>query len=284
MDEQFNFTPTVKENEQALRAVARSMASVLQRPARHALYCLTIYGLPLAFAAFFFRDSFDKIYLTFFLFVVGLFVFSRFAPNAFLGMASRFAVPQEVRLNITGIRQVTDCADTTWPWTSLNRVHVLKSVIVIEFRDWSWVPLPNRMWTDDEVRQRILDAVRAQAPGLLPDLPSTTVASPFTLISVGAAFGAIGVFLLQLVGVIYAAASPDWHLPAALNPRMTPSAFGILFAAVVALAILSFFPIRRGLRALDRRHPRLASVIAAMLIAAFGAVLLACFHYRPCGC
>jgi succinate dehydrogenase/fumarate reductase cytochrome b subunit len=285
MDQHFVFTPTVKESEQALRAISRSMATQIQRPLVRILSCLAIYVLPLGFAAMFFRDSFGEIYLTFFLFVVILVAASRFGPSTASGIASRIAVPQEVQFGSEEITQETDRAKTTWYWASLNRLHVLNELIVLEFRDWSWLPIPNRLWVDADSKERFLERLRTLRPDVAPSLATSAVPSPFTLINVGAAFAAAELFLLQIFGATAALFSPSaWPEALQYARQNGPEALGALFAAALSIAMLGFFGVRYALRRLQRSHPRAANCIAATFPVIFGALVIASVVYRPCGC
>lgn len=286
MDDQFAFTPTLKENERALRAIARSMAVQVRHPLVQILCCVVIYGLPLSFAAMFFWNSFEEIYLTFFVFVVVLLISSRFGPNAFSGMARRLAVPQELRLDSENISHETERAKTTWPWASLNRLHVLNELIVLEFHDWSWLPIPDRLWTGPDGKQGFLEKLHALRPDVAPSIVTSSVRSPFSLINVGAGFAAAEFFLLLIFGVTSALLSPD-RWPAAIrfaSQSVPTSSLAFYFGGALLLALLSFLVIRSALRSLQRRRPRLAAVCSAIPIAIFAALVLASFLHHPCDC
>lgn len=264
MDEKFTFKPSTAESLEGLRAVTRSVNRDAVSPVLRLLTCLGIYALPLAFAGIFFRNSFDEIYFTFFLFVVAAMVLPRIVRGAPDAIAERYSVNTEVRLGSDGIRQTTPTADTSWSWASLNRVHNLDKLVVLEFRDWSWIPLPNHLWADETAKAGFLDELRGRASSLLPDLPFN-VPSPFTLINVSAGFGVMDVYLAVLTLLARTARSEcgcsvSWHIAGHSVP------FWLLNGAVIAISLAAFFPIRRALRAVDRRHRLAAAVIANLLI------------------
>lgn len=267
MDERFDFTPTARETQAALAAVARSAASQTSRPGRQLLHCLAFYGIPLGAAAIFFPQSFEAIYVIFVLLVVIALVYPRLAGGTPSPIAQRFAVAQTVRLTNSDIEQDSEHAHTRWPQSALRRLHVLDQVLVLEFSDWAWVVLPDRLWPSKQARQQLVDRLRAVAPDLLPDLSRPSVRSLFSLINVGAGFGAVDVFLLECGLLLIAASSSRYFAcPIALEPRMIPVAFAVLFAAVATVAVVAFYFIRRTLRALGGRHPRSASIAASLLI------------------
>jgi hypothetical protein len=285
MDEEFAFTPTVKENREALQAISRSMTNQTIGSVRGTLACLVMYGFPFIVAVIFFRNSLEEIYLTFLVFIVTVMTISRFGPRAASMIAERLAVPQTVRLSSTGVAQDGDHAHVHWRWDSLNRVHVFPAVLVLEFRDWSWVPLPNRLWPGDQLKRKFVEELRGRAPNVLPDLPSASVPTPFTLINVGAGFAAAELFLLQIFGVTAALLMPS-RWPAAIHyaQQNVPQAIGLMFAASLSVAIVGFFGVRYALRRLEQRHPRTAACLSAMFIGLFVALVIASFMYRHCGC
>lgn len=264
VEERFTFVPTPREALDALRVVTRSMSRQTANPVRQLLICAGIYGVPLTFAATFFRSAFDEIYLTFFVFVVAAMVLPRLFRGTSSAFAEQYSVNIEVGVNSDGIKQTTPAAETSWPWTSLNRVHLLEKLVVLEFRDWSWIPLPNRLWADEGSKAVFLDKIRRQAPDSQPGLPGE-VASPFTLVNVGAGFGAMDVFLslmvvLTRVARVGCGCSVSWQLGG------HPVPFGVLYASVIGISVAAFFPIRSALRALDRSHHLAAVLIANLLI------------------
>lgn len=284
MVEEFAFTPTVTENREAVQAVSRSISSQTIGSVRRTLTCLAMYGLPLLVAAVFFKDSLGQIYLTFLVFIGTIMLLSRFGSSTSV-IAQRVVVPQKVRISRTGIAQEGGHAHVRWRWDSLNRLHVLPHVLVLEFRDWSYVPLPNRLWPNEEVRRRLVDDLRAKAPNVLPDLPSASVPSPFSLINVGSGFAAAELFLLQVFGATSTLLVPG-RWPAALEYAQgnAPQAIGIMFVAALSVAVGGFFAIRYALGHLQRRHPRLATFVAATFIAIFAGLIVAALLYHPCGC
>ena len=285
MQEQFAFTATADESRAALAAVSRSMTRQIANPMQDAVLCLAIYGLPLALAWFFFRSAFDEIYFTFALFIILVFVSSRFTKSRTRSIAERFAIPQTVRIDDEGVAQESDQSHSRWPWSSLRRIHILPTLVALEFADWSWAALPERLWADENARQHFVDEVRARAPKLLADLPSASVPTPFTLINVGAGFAAAELFLLQVFGVTWALPQPSaWPGAIAYAHRSVPQALGLLFAASLALAVGGFFAVRHVLRLLELKHPRAARCIAVVFIALFVAAVMASLLYRPCSC
>jgi hypothetical protein len=265
VDEQFTFTPTEKEAGEALLAISRSMNKHVVRPLERLVWCLAIYGIPLALAAIFFRNSFNEIYFTFAVFIGLVLIASRLGPRVSPALAQRYAVPQEVAFSSDGVKQTTEMSQVYWPWAALTRIHALESGVVLEFQDWSWLALPDGLWAGRAGREQFVERVRSNATNLLPDLPSSTVASPFTLINVGAGLGAADVFLLEVAAFMVAAES-GWQFPLALSTRTLPPIFGLMFGVALGFAVVAFYLIRRGLRSLDRRHPSTAKILANLLI------------------
>jgi hypothetical protein len=264
VNEKFNFTPSATEILSALRAVRRSINRDTVGPVLQFLTCVGVYGLPLAFAGFFFRRSFEEIYFTFFLFVVAAMVLPRLVRGAPAAIAERYSVTTEVRLDSDNLRQITPTTETSWSWAHLSRLHVLDWVVVLEFRDWSWVSLPNHLWADEAHKAGFLGELRGHAPNLLPDPPSS-VPSPFTLINVGAGFGVMDAYLALLTVLARTARSEcgcsvSWHIAG------KTVAFGLLNAAIIAISFAAFFPIRHALRAINRKQRLAAAIIAHLFI------------------
>lgn len=264
MDEQFVFTPSAKENSDALRVVQRSIAGQTVNPFRRFLICAAIYGLPLIVAYTFFKGSFDDIYFTLFLFVAASFVIPRLFRGTTTAIMNRYAVPTEIEFNADGIRQTTPIARMSWPWASLNRLHVLDQLTVLEFRDWNYVTLPNHLWADEAERDSFLGRVRKQAPGQLPNGVSD-VPTPFTLINVGAGFGAADVFFALLV-VLVRTTGFECGCRGSWQIGSYHLSFGVTYAAVIASSFAAFFPIQFALRALQRKRRVAAAIIANLLI------------------
>jgi hypothetical protein len=282
MDERFSFTPTTKENEASIKAISRSMTKESAQPFLQLIFCLTIFGVPLAIAAIFFRDSLNDICISFALFSALVVIISRLRKRLSPAIIDRVAIPHEIRFDASGISQTTDRAESRWPWGSLNRLHVLEDVIVLEFRDLSWAPLPNRLWPDEEEKKRFVENLRATAPNLELDLPPTSVPTPFTLINVGAGFASAELFLLQVFGATLAASS--WDAPIQFTRQHVPQAIGILFAAALVVAVVGFFGVRRVLRVVQRSYPWLAAGVSLIFIAMFVALVVAGALHHPCGC
>ena len=244
--------------------VQRSIAGQAFNPVRRLLICAAIYGLPLIVAYTFFKSSFDEIYFTLFLFVVASFVIPRLLRGTPTAIMSRYAVPTEVKFNGDGIRQTTPIARMSWPWASLNRLHVLDQVIVLEFRDWAYITLPNHLWGDVAERDSFLSRVRERTPAQLPSAMSD-VPTPFTLINVGAGFGAVDVFFL-LILVLVRAADFECGCRGSWQIGGYHLSFGVAYAAVIASSVGAFFPIRYALRALQKRWRLAAAIVAHLLI------------------
>ena len=254
----------MKESADALRAITRSINRDAVNPALQVVTCLTIYGLPLFVAGVFFPAAFDEIYLSFMLFVVASILLPRLVTRTDAAIADRYSVPFEARLGADEIRQKTPSAETSWSWEALSRLHILDRLVIFEFRDWSWLPLPNHLWTDEAAKSAFLDEVRERAPHLHTDVPAG-VPSLFTLLSVGAGFGAMNVFLGTLFVIVGVARSESacevlWEIGGKSVP------FGLLYAGAFIVAVASFFAIRRGLRSLDGKRPKAAAVVSHLLI------------------
>ena len=263
VNEKFTFTPSTAECLEGLRAITRSINGDTVNPVVRLLVCLAIYGLPLVFAGVLFPRAFDEIYLTFVLFIVAAVVLPRMVRGAPAAIAERYSVNMEVSMGPENIRQSTPTADTSWSWASLNRLHVLNKLVVLEFRDWSWIPLPNHLWADDGAKDAFLGEVRERAPGLLPE-ESANVPNPFTLINIGAGFGAIDIYLL-LMTVLARTARSECGCNVAWHIAGQPVPFWLLNATAIALSFAAFFPILLALRALNRRR-HLAAVVTANLL------------------
>lgn len=264
MDEQFAFTPSAKESSDALRVVQRSIAGQAFNPVRRFLICAAIYSLPLIVAYAFFKSSFEEIYFTLFLFVVGSFVIPRLFGGTPTAIMSRYSVPTEVNFNADVIRQTTPITRMAWPWASLNRLHVLDQLIVFEFRDCAYVTLPNHLWRDEAERDSFLSRVRERTPEQLPSGISD-VPTPFTLINVGAGLGAADVFFLLLF-VLVRVADFECGCRGSWQIGGYHLSFGVAYAAVIATSFGAFFPIRFALRALQKKQRSAAAIIAHLLI------------------
>jgi hypothetical protein len=216
-------------------------------------------------AATLFRRSFDEIFLTFAVFTGLVVLASRFGRGRSSQLAGRLAVAEEVEFTDDGVSLRTDHAHSRWPWSSLDRLHVLDSVVALEFRDWAMVTLPNRLWIDQAAKESFVESLRARVPHLEPDLSPASVPSPFTLINVSAGFGAMDLFCGLLIVVVRMArvecgCSVSWQVGGQSVP------FAVLYGSVIAISVAAFFPIRYALRALDRRQHIAAAIAANLLI------------------
>jgi hypothetical protein len=285
MIQNLEFTPTAKEIEKSILAIGRSMAKEASRPLRQLALCLAMYGIPLAVAAFFFRSAFDQIYLTFTLFVVGVFVISRLGRGLAPSVAERYTAPQSLHVGEDGIVHKTQNGAMHWPWFALSRLHDLEEVLVLEFRDWSWAPLPRRLWPDEDAKSSFIADLRANAPYLRPDLPSASVPNPFTLINVGAGFAAVELFLVQIFGATWVLWDPEnWRAAIRLTYGSAPLALVALFIAATLTSVAGFFGFRYVLRSVQRKHARMAAFSAATFIVLFVVLAGASVIHRPCGC
>jgi hypothetical protein len=265
VEDRFTFVPAPKEALAALQLLNRSIIRQTNGGTLRSLLCLAIYAVPLIVAAVFFSKAFDQILATFFVFTVAAMILRRLFPGG-PSIAERYCIDTDVRFADDGIRQVTPWTETSWPWSSLSRLHVVDKLIVLEFRDWSWAILPDRLWPDESGKARFLEDVRSCAPQAQSGL-SGEVATPFSPINVGAGFGGVGIFLLLLVVLdrvarVGCGCSATWRLFGEAVP------FPVLYGTVCMIALATFFPIRYALRWLDRRQHHAATAIAYLLMLA----------------
>jgi len=188
---------------------------------------------------------------------------------------------RKLTFDADGVIERHDLGEWRWPWIGVRRVYDLPDALILQVAGWHLITLPNRLWPTPHERTEFVKRVRDHATSLLPDL-RLQAGTGSNLLTIGAIAGAVIssglVMLLTLafVGPIRVIVGHD------VTRAKVFGGIWVILALTLAVVVGRFAKI--WLERLKKRHSRLASFLAAILLIVAGASVLAFFLLRPCSC
>jgi hypothetical protein len=249
-----------------VQALTAELAKLDTNAPRHIIERLGAVTAALLLVTYFYPESFVGLIVASFVILIVEMVLLPRRLRKVTGQSYDPAIA-DLRVDLTdeAVEETAAGRRRQWGWTAVRRIHERGSAIVIELAGWDMVVLPSRLWSDEDGKARFVEEARARVPeGASGGLPSADAVP-------------LDVNELQLLAALVAGLTP-FFLMGSLLPAFTERYGAVadrigLVGGMTLLLLLSAaagYPVyrlaRRGFPRLHARHPRIANLLAQLLV------------------